>query len=59
MRAIFWIQELKAPGPDGKPQFVLQYAQRVLLSFFPIGGGLGAGGDILWPHISINTMQLS
>lgn len=45
MRAIFWIQELKAPGPDGKPQFVLQYAQRVLLAFFPVGGGLGAGGE--------------
>lgn len=59
MRAIFWIQELKAPGPGGKPQLVLQYAQRVLLEFFPIGGGLGAGGGILWPHISINTMQLT
>lgn len=59
MRAIFWIQELKAPGPGGKPQFVVQYAQRVLLEFFPIGGGLGAGGGILWPHISINTMQLT
>lgn len=59
MRAIFWIQELKAPGPGGKPQFVLQYAQRVLLEFFPIGGGLGAGGGILWPHISINTLQRS
>jgi hypothetical protein len=59
MRVKFWIQELKAPGPGGKPQYVLQYAQRVLLEFFPIGGGLGAGGGILWPHISINTMQLN
>jgi len=57
LRAVFWIQELKALAADGKPQFVLQYAQRVLLEFFPIGGGLGAGGGILWPHISINTMQ--
>ena len=59
MRSIFWIQELKSPGPGGKPQFAIQYAQRVLLAFFPIGGGLGAGGPILWPHISINTMQLA
>jgi hypothetical protein len=58
MRAIFWIQELKAPSATGQPQFVIQYAQRVLLEFFPIGAGLGAGGGILWPHISINTMQL-
>jgi hypothetical protein len=57
MQAVFWIQELNALGPTGKPQFVIQYAQRVLLQFFPIGAGLGAGGGILWPHISINTMQ--
>ncbi len=59
MRAIFWVQELKAPGPGGQKQWVLQYAQRVILEFFPIGGGLGAGGAIQWPHITINTMQLT
>lgn len=59
MRAIFWIQELKALDAQHQPQFVLQYAQRVMLSFIPIGVGLGAGGDIQWPHISINTMKLT
>jgi hypothetical protein len=57
MRAVFWIEELAAPGPNGKTQFILQYAQRVLLDFFPAGGSGGA--LIRWPHISINTMKLT
>jgi hypothetical protein len=34
----------------------LQYAQRVLLDFFPVGNS--GYGLIKWPHISINTMKL-
>jgi hypothetical protein len=56
MRAIFWIEELDTPA--GAPaQFQLQYAQRVLLSFFPSGQPDGA--LIKWPHITINTMKLT
>jgi hypothetical protein len=61
MRAIFWIEELEVP-PGRKPEFWLQYAQRVLLDFFPIGGTVGDPtliGRIRWPHISINTMKLT
>jgi hypothetical protein len=56
MRAVFWIEELADPDPQGNPQFMLQYAQRVLLDFFPIGAA--SVGLIRWPHISINTMKL-
>ena len=56
MRAVFWIEELADPDPQGNPQFMLQYAQRVLLDFFPIGPN--SVGLIRWPHISINTMKL-
>jgi len=55
MRAVFWIEELDAPDVDGIPQIVLQYAQKVILEFFPAPGGAGL---IKWPHISINTMKL-
>jgi hypothetical protein len=54
MRAVFWIEELADLDAQGNQQFILQYAQRVLLDFFPIGVGL-----IKWPHISINTMKLT
>jgi hypothetical protein len=57
MRAIFWVEELENPDTEGRPQFILQYAQRVLLEFFPAGGSSSVG-LIKWPHISINTMQL-
>ena len=57
MRAVFWLEELVDPGADGLPQFQLQYAQRVLLSFFPAGDP--KIGEIQWPHISINTMKLT
>jgi hypothetical protein len=56
MRAVFWIEELTDPDAQGNPQFMLQYAQRVLLDFFPLGGP--TVGLIRWPHISINTMKL-
>jgi hypothetical protein len=55
MRAIFWIEELVTP-PGAAPQFQLQYAQRVLLDFFP--SPKGDGKKIRWPHITINTMKL-
>ena len=55
MRAIFWIEELEDLDAQGQPQFILQYAQRVLLEFFPVGGA--SVGLIKWPHISINTMK--
>ncbi len=54
MRAVFWIEELDAAPVNGVPQIVLQYAQRVILEFFPAGDG----SLIKWPHISINTMRL-
>jgi hypothetical protein len=57
MRAVFWIEELVDLDPQGKPQFMLQYAQRVMLEFFrsrPPNTGL-----IKWPHITINTMKLT
>ena len=57
MRAIFWIEELADPDAQGNPQFMLQYAQRVLLDFFPVGDR--DVGRIRWPHISINTMKLT
>jgi hypothetical protein len=56
MRAVFWIEELTDLDAQGNPQFMLQYAQRVLLDFFPIGDQ--NVGRIRWPHISINTMKL-
>jgi hypothetical protein len=56
MRAVFWIEELADLDAQGNPQFMLQYAQRVLLDFFLVGpSGVGL---IKWPHISINTMKL-
>lgn len=55
MRSIFWIQELAETGPDGMPQLRLQYLQIVMLDFDPRTSGLP--GRIVWPHISINTME--
>jgi hypothetical protein len=50
--ATFWIQRVQTE--HGHERFVLQYAQRVLLEFFPRKDG--QPGLIQWPHISINTM---
>ena len=56
VRAVFWIEELDADPVNGVPQVVLQYAQRVILEFFPVPGD---GNQLIkWPHISINTMKL-
>lgn len=48
MTATFYIMELNSG------EFVLSYAQVVMLEFFPRFGG--AQGLIKWPHVSINTM---
>jgi hypothetical protein len=50
--ATFWIEKVETPHHGIK--YVLQYAQRVLLEFFPRVDG--KPGLIQWPHISINTM---
>ncbi|MEZ5930614.1 MAG: heme-binding protein [Alphaproteobacteria bacterium] len=55
MKSTFWIMELKDPDADGKPQFVLQYSQVVMLDFFPRADGLP--GLIRWPHVSIATLN--
>lgn len=52
VHATFWIQRVRTR--EGRVRFVLQYAQRVLLAFFPRGDG--RPGLIEWPHISINTL---
>lgn len=51
MKATFWIQKL---GGD-TPTFRLQYLQIVELEFFPRRDGLP--GRIIWPHVSINTLN--
>lgn len=55
MNSTFWIQELDETGPDGTPKLRLQYAQVVMLDFFPRRDGLP--GRIAWPHVSINTLE--
>jgi len=51
VRAVFWIQKVQMKH---KVRYVLQYAQRVILEFFPRADG--KPGLIQWPHISVNTM---
>ena len=47
MTAIFWIEQVQAPG--GKPPFLqLQYTQNVLLNF----------AGLSWPHITVATLVL-
>lgn len=55
MKSTFWIQELEEKDIHGKPKLRLQYAQVVMLDFFPRRDGLP--GPIRWPHVSINTME--
>lgn len=53
MRSSFFLHELM-PNDDGYIDFVLQYAQLVMLDF---GDRFdGQPGLIKWPHISINTL---
>jgi hypothetical protein len=56
MRFVMWIEELQG-STAAAPKFQLQYAQRVLLEFFDRTDG--APGKIKWPHITINTLQLT
>jgi hypothetical protein len=56
MRFVMWIEELEG-STAAAPKFQLQYAQRVLLEFFPRVDG--EPGKIKWPHITINTLQLT
>ncbi len=56
MRSTFWIQELKAKDPYGKPKLRMQYSQIVMMDFFsPREDQLP--GRAQWPHISINTLE--
>lgn len=55
MKSTFWIQKLRTPHPDGRPNLRLQYLQIVNLDFFNRFDG--AAGRIKWPHISINTLE--
>jgi hypothetical protein len=56
MRFVMWIEEL-AGSTASAPKFQLQYAQRVLLEFFDRTDG--KSGKIQWPHITINTLELT
>jgi len=55
MKSTFWIQELAEKDEQGNPKLRLQYAQVVLLDFFPRRDGFP--GLVGWPHVSINTME--
>jgi hypothetical protein len=55
MRFVIWIEELEGSTPKA-PKFQLQYAQKVMLDFFPQFGD--PSQKIHWPHISINTLEL-
>jgi len=55
MQSIFWINELVEKGANGDPKLQLQYLQIVDLEFFPRRDGWP--GRIVWPHVSINTMD--
>jgi len=55
MKSTFWIQEMKAKDAYSEPTFRLQYAQIVMLDFFPRRDGFP--GRIRWPHVSINTLD--
>ena len=55
MRSIFWIQEIADDGDSESPKLRLQYLQVVMLDFDPRTFGLP--GRIVWPHISLNTLE--
>ncbi len=55
MKSTFWIQELAKKDKHGKPKLRLQYAQVVILEFFPRPDRLP--GLAKWPHVSINTLE--
>jgi hypothetical protein len=55
MQSIFWINELVEEDAVGAPKLQLQYLQVVDLEFFPRRDG--RPGRIVWPHVSINTLE--
>ncbi len=55
MKSTFWIQEFAEKDKHGKPKLRLQYAQVVILEFFPRFDGLPGLAE--WPHVSINTLE--
>jgi hypothetical protein len=55
MKSTFWIEELAEQDDQGNPKLRLQYSQVVILDFFDRRDGLP--GRILWPHVSINTLE--
>ncbi len=55
MKSTFWIQELAELDTQGNPKLRLQYLQVAMLDFDPRTSGLP--GRIVWPHVSINTME--
>jgi hypothetical protein len=56
MKSTFWIQELAEDDGTGKPKMRLQYSQVVMLNFFhPREDEFP--GRVVWPHISIATLQ--
>jgi len=57
MDSTFWVMELNEPSNhvDGN-RFIMQYLQVVNLEFFPRRDG--HPGLAVWPHVSINTMEL-
>jgi hypothetical protein len=54
MRFVMWIEEFE-DSTAAAPHFQMQYAQRVLLEFFPSLDD--PHHKIAWPHISINTLS--
>lgn len=56
MEATFWIQELEEQDENGNPKLRMQYSQTVFLDFFPAREETESG-KIIWPHISINTLE--
>ncbi|WP_444901233.1 heme-binding protein [Microbulbifer sp. SSSA007] len=55
MTSTFWIMETDKKDDKGRPIYVMQYMQVIMLEFFPRLDG--EPGLIRWPHISFNTMQ--
>jgi hypothetical protein len=54
--ATFWIEKIQGSTPDtGFLQ--LQYVQTVLLNFPVVVPGSPPGKDLIWPHVSVATLQ--
>jgi len=55
VRCDYWLEELEPDGSGRPPALQLQYAQVVMLEFFPRTDG--QPGLIRWPHVSVNTLR--